>query len=97
MNGQTTLWQHGPRGCFATRRAFRQGAASPGRAIPGTALLIVEIADRHSGHSRPQRVIRCKHPVIPMPMLSRWRNECYQPIQKLKRAEVDNATRRRPR
>lgn len=47
-----------------------------------------EITNRHGGHGRPQRVIRCNQPVIPMPMLSsRWNNRC-QPIQNLKWAQL---------
>ena len=31
---------------------------------------------------RPQQVIRCKHPVIAMPMLARLRDEIGEPIQR---------------
>ena len=39
----------------------------------------------------PRRVTRCKHPVIPMPVLPRRRHEIGQPVQELKRQESDDA------
>ena len=50
-------------------------------------LLLTDIADRHGCHRYPQGVIQGKHSVTLMPMLSRRRNECCQPIQKIKRAQ----------
>ena len=42
-------------------------------------------------------VIRCKHPVIPMPVLARWRHEIREPVEKLKLRELDAAAGSRPR
>ncbi len=38
-------------------------------------------------------VIRCKHRVIPVPMLARRRHEIGEPVQELKRREFDDAVR----
>ena len=42
-------------------------------------------------------MIRRKQPVIPVPMLSRRRDEIGQPVQELKRREFDQAVRAGPR
>jgi hypothetical protein len=36
-------------------------------------------------------MIRREHPVIPMPVLSRLRDEIGEPVQELKRRELDDA------
>jgi hypothetical protein len=42
-------------------------------------------------------VIRCKHPVIPVPLLPRRRHEIRQPVETLKRRQLDHAVGPRPR
>ena len=47
-----------------------------------------DIRKTYKRHRRPQRVARCKHPVMAMRALSgRW-NERGQPVQKLKRRQI---------
>jgi len=58
---------------------------------------LADIPDRERRDGFPQLVIRGKHPVIPMPMLPRRRYEIGEPVQKLKRRELDDAVRSRPR
>ena len=48
-------------------------------------------------HGPPELVIRCKHSVIPVPMLARRRDEIGEPVQELKRRELDDAVRSRSR
>ena len=45
----------------------------------------------------PQPVIQRKHPVVAMPVLPRRWDEIGQAIEKLKRRELDDAARARPR
>ena len=45
----------------------------------------------------PELVIRCKHSVIPVPVLARRRDEIGKPVEKLKRRELDDAVRPRSR
>jgi hypothetical protein len=59
------------------------------------ALADVPDGERRDGFS--QLVVRCKHSVIPMPVLPRRRDEIGEPVQKLKRREFDNAVGPRPR
>ena len=40
---------------------------------------------------------RVRHPVIPVPMLPRWRHEIGQPVQEVTRREFDDAVGSRPR
>jgi len=42
-------------------------------------------------------VIRCKHPVIPVPVLPLRRHEIGEPVEELKRRELDDAIGSRPR
>jgi len=49
------------------------------------------------GVAPPQLVIRCKHPVVAMPVLPRRRHEIGEPVQELKRREFDDAIGPRPR
>ena len=53
--------------------------------------------DRQCRDGRPQQVIRRKHPVIPVPVLARLRDQIGEPIQELKRRELDQAVRAGPR
>jgi hypothetical protein len=39
-------------------------------------------------------VVRGEHPVIPVPVLPRWRHEIGQPVQEVKRREFDDAAAR---
>jgi hypothetical protein len=45
----------------------------------------------------PELVIRRKHSVIPMPVLPRWRHEIREPVEELKRRQLDDAVGPRPR
>jgi len=45
----------------------------------------------------PQPVVRRKHPVIPMPVLPRRRDEIGEPVEELKRREFHDASGSRPR
>ena len=58
-----------------------------GRGIP----LLADVADRQSRDGRPQRVIRRKHPVIAMPVLAWLRDQIGEPVEELKRRELDDA------
>ena len=58
---------------------------------------LTSIPDRQRRNGFPQPVIRCKHPVIPVPVLPRRRHEIRQPVEKLKRREIDHAVGPRPR
>ena len=46
---------------------------------------LADIPDRERGDGRRELVIRGEHPVIPVPVLPRRRDEIGQPVQKLKR------------
>ncbi len=58
---------------------------------------LADVADGERRDGRPQRLIGRKHPVIAMPMLPRRRHEIGEPIEKLKRRELDDANGPRPR
>jgi len=59
--------------------------------------LLADVADRECRDGFSQLVIRRKHPVIPVPVLPRRRDEIGEPVQELKRRELDDAARPRPR
>jgi hypothetical protein len=64
----------------------------------GSGLLVhADVADRQRRDGPSQLVIRRKHPVVPMSVLPRRRDEIRQPIEKLKRREIDDAIGTRPR
>jgi hypothetical protein len=70
---------------FARRRSTDRIPASRG---------IVSLADIPEGecrHGPPELVIRCKHSMIPVPVLARRRDEIGEPVEELKRREVDDA------
>ena len=48
-------------------------------------------------HGPPELVVRCKHSAIPVPVLARRRHEIGEPVQELKRRELDDAVRSRSR
>jgi len=61
---------------------------------------ITRLADIPDGERRdggPELVIRGEHPVIAMPVLPRRRHEVSEPVEELKRREVDDAIGPRPR
>jgi hypothetical protein len=58
---------------------------------------LADVPDGEPGHGPPELVIRCKHPVIAMPMLPRRRDEIDEPVEELKRREFDDAIGSRPR
>ena len=69
-----------------------------GRMPAGHSLLTFsDVPDRQSRDGPPELVTRCKHPVIPVPVLARRRHEIGEPVEKLKRREVDDAIGPRPR
>ena len=57
------------------------------RGIP----LLSDVPDRQSGDGRSQRVVRRKDAVISVPVFSRLRDEIGEPVQELKRRELDDA------
>jgi hypothetical protein len=81
----------------------RTAAATP-RGIRDTVMLnrvrVPLLADIPDGKRRdrlPQRVVRRKHPVIPVPVPpGRWNQRC-QPVKKLNRRQLDNTTGPGPR
>ena len=70
--------------------AFRGVTVAPMPAGRGLALL-ADVPDGKRRDGGPELVIRRKHPVIPMPMLPRRRDESGKPVQELKRREFDDA------
>jgi hypothetical protein len=58
---------------------------------------LADVPDRQSGDGPPQRVIRREDSVIPMPVLARLRDEIGEPIEELKRRQLDNAAGPWPR
>ena len=52
---------------------------------------LADIPEGECRHGPPELVIRCKHSVIPVPVLARRRHEIGEPVEKLKRREVDDA------
>ena len=57
---------------------------------------LADMPDREGRDGRPELVIRGEHSVIAMPVLPRRRHEIGQPVQKLKRRELDDAIGPRP-
>ena len=53
--------------------------------------LLADAPDRQRRDGRAQRVVRRKHPVIPVPVFARLRDQIRKPIQELKRRELDDA------
>ena len=60
-------------------------------------LPLADVPDRQRRDGGPERVVRRKHPVIPMPVLARRRHEIGEPVEKLKRRELDDAAGPWPR
>jgi hypothetical protein len=58
---------------------------------------LADVPDRECRDGGPERVIGRKDAVIPMPMLPRRRDEIGEPVQELKRRELDDAVRSRSR
>jgi len=52
---------------------------------------LADIPDRQSGDGPPQRVIRREDSVIAVPVLARLRDEIGEPVEELKRRELDDA------
>jgi len=72
--------------------------STAGRMPAGHRLLALsDVADRQRRDGPPELVVGCKHPVIPVPVLARRRHEIGEPVEKLKRREVDDAIGPRPR
>ena len=76
--------------------AFRAVTVTPVPACHGIAML-ANVPDRQRRDGRPERVIRREDTVIPMPVLPRRRDEIGEPVEELKRRELDDAVRRRLR
>ena len=60
-------------------------------------LPLADVADREQCDRGPELVIGRKDAVIAMPVLPRWGHEIGQPVQKLKRRELDDAVGPCPR
>jgi len=60
-------------------------------------LPLADVPDRERSDGGPELVIRRKDAVMPMPMLPRRRHEIGEPVEKLKRRELDDAIGSRPR
>jgi len=74
--------------CIAAAfRGMSAGRMPAGRGISPLA----DVADGERRDGRAQRVVRRKHPVIPLPMPSRLRDEIRKPVEKLKGRELDDA------
>ena len=59
--------------------------------------LLADIPDGKRRDRRPQQVVRRKHPVIPVPVPpGRWEQRC-QPVEKLKRRQLDDTAGPGPR
>ena len=76
--------------------ASRGVTVAPMPAGSGVAPL-ADVADGERRNGFSQLVIRRKHPVIPMPVLPRRRDEISEPVEELKRREFDDAIGPRPR
>ena len=59
--------------------------------------LLADVAARQSRDGRPQRVIGSEDAVIPVPVFPRLWNEIGEPVEELKRRELDDAVRARLR
>ena len=59
--------------------------------------MLPDIPGRLRRHGRPQRVIRRKLSVIPVPVLARLRDEIGELVEETKRRELDHAVRPRLR
>ena len=53
--------------------------------------LLTDVCDRECRDGFAQLVVRRKHPVVAMPVLPRRRDELGEPVEKLKRRELDDA------
>jgi hypothetical protein len=58
---------------------------------------LADVHDRQRRHRPPELVVRCKHHVVAMPVLARRRHEIGEPVEVLKRRELDDAIGSRPR
>jgi hypothetical protein len=70
--------------------AFRTVTVTPMPAGRGISPL-ADVPDRQRRDGRPQRVVRRKDAVIPVPMPSRLRDEIRKPVEELKGRELDDA------
>ena len=77
---------------------FMTGVTAAPRAVPVTrmpaSLGLLPLADVADGERRdgwPERVIRRKDAVISVPVLARRRHKVGEPVEKLKRREVNDA------
>jgi hypothetical protein len=78
--------------------AAASGAVTVAPMPTGTGIApLADVPDGEPGHGPPELVIRRKHPVIPVPVLPRRRDEIRQPVEELKRRELDDAVGSRPR
>ena len=79
------------RGMLARRMSTDRIPASRGIAS------LSDVPEGECRHGPPELVIRCKHPVIPVPVFSRRRHEIGEPVEELKRRQLDDAIRIGPR
>ena len=72
--------------------------AKAGRMPTGHSLApLADVPDSQRRDGGPELVIRRKDAVIPMPALARRRHEIGEPVEELKRRELDDAIGSRPR
>ena len=76
--------------CMSVKTAFR-GLPAGHRPAP-----LANVPDGQRRDGRPQRVVRREYSVIAMPVLPRRRHEIGEPIEKLKRQQIDDAVVARP-
>ena len=50
--------------------------------------VLANVPDRQRRDGFPQPVIRCEHPVLPVPVFSRWWDEIGEPVQRTQTARV---------
>ncbi len=80
------------------RGAAASGAVTVAPMPAGRGLApLANIPDRQRRDGFSQPMIGRKHPVVAMPVLPRRRDEIGQPVQELKRRELDDAIGSRPR
>ena len=72
-------WSHSGPSCRARHAHARQPRP------------LADVADGERRDGGPERVIRRKDAVIPVPVLARRRHEVGEPVEKLKRREVNDA------
>jgi hypothetical protein len=84
-------------GSGRTAAAAPRGSQDTGMLARLRVPLLADIPDGKRRHGRPQGMVRCKHPVIPMPVPPGRRDQRCQPVKKLKRCQLDDTAGPGPR